>query len=89
MKSLKEFPFHRARRITQGEVETFRAGIEDMQGRKRRRRPGRPPLGTPGTLEQVSATLNSAALAPLRKQASKQGLHFQALINRLLINELS
>ena len=89
MKSLKEFPFHRARRITSGEVATFRSGIEDLQGRKRLKRKGRPPKGEAGAIDRVAATLDSKAMAPLRKQAAKQGVDSQVLINQLLFNELS
>ena len=35
MKRSKEFPFHKARRITSTEVEVFRKGIEKFEGKKR------------------------------------------------------
>ena len=35
MKHSKEFPFHKARRITSTEVEAFRKGIEKVEGEKR------------------------------------------------------
>jgi len=42
MKSIKEFPFEKSRRISAEEVEKARNAIEKLTGKKRARRPGRP-----------------------------------------------
>jgi len=87
MKRSKEFPFHKARRITAKEVESFRKGIERAEGQKRPKRIGRPPKRAIEKYVPVSVRLHPQVLAWLKKEAKKRDVPYQTIINQLLLKE--
>jgi len=85
MSSTKEFPFHKARRITRREVEEGRRAIEQLTGRKRPRRRGRPPKAFSDRYKPICIRLHPAALAWVKKQAMRKGIPYQTIINEILL----
>ena len=87
MKRVKEFPFHRARRITASETEAYRKAIEKREGKKRPKRIGRPPKLTTEKYQPISVRLHPKALAWLKKEAKKRAVPYQTIINQILLEE--
>jgi len=87
MKRSREFPFHKARRITPKEVESFRKALEKAEGVKRPKRIGRPPKKTKEKYVPVSIRLHPLALAWLKKESKKRALPYQTIINQILLKE--
>lgn len=83
----KEFPFHKARRITAEEVKVFRKAIEQAEGRKRPKRIGRPLKKMTEKYIPVSIRLHPFVLAWLKKEAKKKSVPYQTIINQLLLKE--
>ncbi len=83
MKKLKEFRFENARRVTPEETEQFRKAIEKKLGVKRMKR-GRPPKGD-DKFVPISIRLHPLALARVKKEAKKQGVGYQTIINKILL----
>jgi uncharacterized protein (DUF4415 family) len=87
MRTLREFPFEKARRVTAREVEEARKAIELMTGVKRGRRPGRPPKKVQEKYVPVSIRLHPRALAWLKREAKKRGVAYQSLLNEILLKQ--
>ena len=87
MSSTKEFPFHKARRVTLKEVRDARKAIEKMIGKKRPARKGRPPKAAADKYKPISIRLHPSALAWLKMQARKRSLPYQTIINEILLKE--
>jgi predicted DNA binding CopG/RHH family protein len=85
MKSIKEFPFEKARRITGKELKTFRKAIERTTGIKRLQRRGRPPKASSEKYVPVSIRLHPLALKWLKSESKKQGVPYQTIINQLVL----
>jgi uncharacterized protein (DUF4415 family) len=86
MKNSKEFPFHKARRLTSGEVEEARKAIEHATGKPRRPR-GRPRKAPSELYSPVSIRLNPRALLWAKQVARKRGVGYQTIINETLLRE--
>jgi len=84
MKRIKEFPFHRARRVTPAEVEMYRKAIEEKLGVKRPPR-GRPPKKISERSCAVSIRLDPRILKWARAEAKRRGLGYQTVINQALL----
>lgn len=87
MKSIKEFPFERARRVTPQEVEAGRKAIEKFTGKPRPKRKGRPPKTALEKYIPISIRLHPAALEWLKREAKKKSVPYQTIINELLLNK--
>ena len=87
MKLTKEFPFHKARRITPEEVEKGRRAIEQLTGQTRLRRKGRPPADPSRKYKPISIRIHPLALAWLKKEAKKRRIPYQTIINQILLRE--
>ncbi len=87
MKHIKEFPFHKARRITAEELKSHRKAIESLEGRKRPVRVGRPPKALDEKYIPISVRLHPVALAWLKRQAKKQSVPYQTIINQILLQQ--
>jgi len=87
MKSTKEFPFHKARRVTAQEVRSARKAIQEKLGTKRRARKGRPPKAGKEKYIPISIRLHPSALSWLKKEAKKRAVPYQTIINQLLLRE--
>ena len=88
MKRTKTFPFNKARRITSEEVRANRKAIEDLLGTKRTARLGRPPKADGEKYILISIRLHPAVLRWLKKQAKKQDVAYQTIINEILLREV-
>ncbi len=88
MKKQKEFNFHKSRRITAHEVETFRKAIEQKLGVRRAKR-GRP-RKSPGTkFEPISIRLHPLAIAWAKKEAKRRGTGYQTVINEVILKKVT
>jgi uncharacterized protein (DUF4415 family) len=85
MKQAKPFPFEKARRITPAEVEDFRRAIEATTGRKRRRRPGRPPKSAATKYRPIAIRLHPQVIAWAKKEGKRRGVGYQTVINDVLL----
>lgn len=83
MKKVKEFPFSKARRITEREVQSARKAIEEKTGMKRPSR-GRPPKGD-AKYEPVSIRLHPKVLEWAKREAQKRKVGYQTVINEVLL----
>jgi uncharacterized protein (DUF4415 family) len=86
MKKQKEFQFENARRVTPEETEIFRKAIEKKLGAKRPKR-GRPPKTADDKFIPISIRLHPRALERVRKEAEKQGVGYQTVINKILMRK--
>lgn len=86
MRNSNEFPFHKARRLTTGEVEKHRRAIERATGKPRRSR-GRPAKHPAERHLPVSIRLNPKALAWAKRIARQRGVGYQTIINEALLRE--
>jgi uncharacterized protein (DUF4415 family) len=84
MASPREFPFHKARRVTKEEAEKARQAIEGVTGEHRRPR-GRPPKADHERYQPVSLRLDPRALAWAKRAAKKKGVGYQTVINEALL----
>lgn len=87
MKSTKEFPFNKARRITTKEVVTGRRAIEKFTGKPRPKRKGRPPKSLSQKYVPISIRLDPKALSWLKREAKRKSVPYQTIINNLLLKE--
>lgn len=85
MKSTKEFPFEKARRITTAEVRANRRAIEKATGVKRPARRGRPPKADKEKYVPVSIRLHPRALKWLKSEAKRQDVPYQTILNQMLL----
>jgi uncharacterized protein (DUF4415 family) len=84
MKNSNEFPFHKARRLTPGEVEKNRRAIEHYTGKPRR--PGRPAKEPHELYFPVSIRLNPKALEWAKRIGRQKGIGYQTVINEALLS---
>jgi len=84
MKSSKDFPFDRARRVTSREVEVARAAIEAQTGVRRPPR-GRPPKPEAEKYRATSIRLHPKAIAWARREARRRKVGYQTIINEVLL----
>lgn len=85
MKSTKEFPFDRARRVTRREVKDAKKAIEKLAGKSRSSRIGRPPKSAKEKFVPISIRLHPRALVWLKKEAKRRALPYQTIINEMLL----
>ncbi|MSO20057.1 MAG: AT hook motif protein [Acidobacteria bacterium] len=86
MKSSRDFPFERARRISAGEVRAARRAIEKETGKKRVVR-GRPAKPDEEKFIPTSIRLHPEVLQWAKREAKKQGCGYQTLINEVLLTK--
>jgi hypothetical protein len=86
MKSSRDFPFDRARRVTNREVELARAAIERHTGLPRPPR-GRPPKPATEKYRATSIRLHPKAIAWARREARKRKVGYQTIINQVLLEK--
>ncbi len=89
MKLTEEFPFERARRVSELEVEKGRKAIEKLTGRTRAKRVGRPPKVLKDKYIPISIKLHPLALSWLKREAKRKSLPYQTIINQLLLDAIS
>lgn len=87
MKKIKEFDFSKARRITKVELEEGRKAIEELTGKKRPIRKGRPPKAD--KYIPISIRIDPEIFAKIQKTAKKIGMPYQSLINMILKQNFS
>ncbi|MBI3541095.1 MAG: BrnA antitoxin family protein [Deltaproteobacteria bacterium] len=85
MKHSKEFPFHKARRLTLSEARIAQKAISDKLGIKRPFR-GRPPKEKHEKYHAISIRLDPRVMVWAKKEAGKKGLKYQSIINKVLLN---
>ena len=88
MKKQKEFPFSRARRVTEQETEGFRKAIEDKLGEKRPKR-GRPAKDPATKMKAISIRLHPKIIAWAKKEAKRRGVGYQTIINEVLLEKIA
>ncbi len=86
MKKPKEFRFDKARKVTPEETEMFRKAIEKKLNVQLPKR-GRPPKTEREKFIPISIRLHPEALARVKKEAARQGVGYQTVINRLLMKK--
>lgn len=84
MRHSKEFPFDKARRVTDKEVRAARKAIEEKLQMKRPNR-GRPPKGNAEKYRAVSIRLHPKVLSWAKREAKKRGVGYQSIINQVLL----
>lgn len=84
MKTIKEFPFDRARHVTAAEVTKARKAIETKLGKKRKSR-GRPPKSNDERYCAVSIRLHPKIVIWAKAQAKKKHVGYQTVINEVLL----
>ena len=82
-----EFPFDRARRVTPEEHQRFKAAIERQLGVKLRDCPSVSQSGE--HYESVVLQLHPKILSWAKAEAEKQGVAYQAVINAVLLQQVS
>lgn len=87
MKKESEFPFEKARRVTPEENEKFREAIANQFNLKLKKR-GRPAKDENELYEQISIRLHPQVLAWAKKEAEKQGIGYQTVINQTLLQHI-
>jgi len=85
MRNSNEFPFHKARKLTPGDVEKHRRAIEHHTGKPRRPR-GRPAKEPHELYFPVSIRLNPKALEWAKRIAQQKGVGYQTVINEALLS---
>ena len=86
MKTPGTFPFERARRVTNHEVELARKAIEDRTGAPRPAR-GRPPKPAAERYRATSIRLHPKVLAWARREARRRKVGYQTVINEALLEK--
>jgi hypothetical protein len=84
MRTSRDFPFDRARRLTNREIESARAAIEARTGVPRPAR-GRPPKPETEKYRATSIRLHPKAVAWARREARKRRVGYQTFINLVLL----
>lgn len=84
MKSSKNFPFEKARRVSSKEVESARKAIESITGKKRPNR-GRPSKAAGEKFIPTSIRLHPKVLKWAKREAKKRGVGYQTVINEFLL----
>ena len=86
MRSSKEFPFEKARRVTRKEVADARKAIESKTGAPRPAR-GRPAKSEEDKYLPTSIRLHPQVVAWARREARKRGVGYQTIINSVLLEK--
>ena len=86
MKSTKEFPFEKARRITEKEIASAQKAIEKQTGKKRNAR-GRPTKPEKEKYIPTSIRLHPNILKWAKKEAKKRRTGYQSVINEVLLKK--
>ena len=86
MKSTKEFPFEKARRITEKEISSAQKAIEKQTGKKRKVR-GRPVKSEEEKYIPTSIRLHPNILKWAKKEAKKRKTGYQSVINEALLKK--
>ena len=86
MKNSKEFPFKKARRVSQRELAAARKAIEAKTGIPRSPR-GRPSKSDDDKYQPTSIRLHPKVIAWARRVARKRGVGYQTIINEALIEK--
>jgi uncharacterized protein (DUF4415 family) len=86
MKKQKEFPFEKARRISESEVRSYKKAIEEKLGNKRPVR-GRPPKSEDSKFQPISIRLHPLILEWAKKEAKRRGVGYQTIINEVLMEK--
>ncbi len=87
MKNSKNFPFEKARRITSREVTSGRKAIEEKTGKKRPSR-GRPAKSEKDKFIAISIRLHPKVIQWAKKEAKKQSVGYQTIINEILLSKV-
>ena len=88
MKTIKSFPFEKARRITASETASARKAIAKKTGQVRKSR-GRPPVEESDKYVPTSIRLHPKVLSWAKKEAKRKGIGYQTVINQSLIRRIS
>ena len=88
MKKESEFPFEKARRVTQEENEKFKEAIATQFNVKLRKR-GRPAKDENDLYEPISIRIHPQVLAWAKEEAKKQDIGYQTVINQALLKHIS
>ncbi|MBP7844387.1 MAG: BrnA antitoxin family protein [Proteobacteria bacterium] len=86
MKSSKDFPFKKSRRISSKEVTSARKAIENKTGKKRKSR-GRPAKSGEDKFVPTSIRLHPKILLWAKREAKKRGCGYQTVINEILLEK--
>jgi uncharacterized protein (DUF4415 family) len=86
MKKSKSFPFDSARRISAKELALAKSAIEQKTGKRRSKR-GRPPKTAALKFVPTSIRLHPKVLAWAKREAKKQGVGYQTVINDFLLKK--
>jgi predicted DNA binding CopG/RHH family protein len=89
MKSTKEFPFDKARRISAKELKAYKYAFKRKAGKFPQKRKGRPPKSKDKKYVPISVRLDPRALAWLKKQAKLKALPYQTIINQLILQKVA
>ena len=82
-----EFPFSRARRVSDEENQKFRQALSEQFDLKLRKR-GRPAKEQEEKYEPISIRLHPKAIAWAKEEAEKRGLGYQTVINEVLLAQV-
>lgn len=88
MKNSKEFPFEKARKISLRETAAARKAIERKTGKKRKSR-GRPSKTITEKYKPISIRLHPKIVIWAKREAKKQGVGYQTIINEILLKKVS
>lgn len=83
MKKSKDFPFERARHVSEQESRLFKRAIEDKLGVKRLSR-GRPKK-TSDKYKPIAIRLHPKILLWAKREAKRRGVGYQTVINEVLL----
>ena len=86
MKNTNEFPFEKARRITQKETIAAQKAIEKKTGIKRKTR-GRPTKLDKEKYVPTSIRLHPKVLKWAKSEAKKRKIGYQSIINEVLLKK--
>ena len=84
MKKSKDFPFERARKVSEKEVRAAKKAIEQKLGTERPDR-GRPPKQEEEKYRPVSIRLHPKIVEWAKKEAKRRGVGYQTVINEVLL----
>ena len=87
MKNTKNFPFEKSRRITVKETASARRAIAKKTGQVRKSR-GRPSVKSSDKYIPISIRLHPKVLSWAKREAKKQGVGYQTVINHSLMKRV-
>lgn len=83
MKKSKDFPFERAKRVTEQQSRAFKKAIEDKLGVRRPNR-GRP-RKTTDKYKPIAIRLHPRILQWAKREAKRRDVGYQTVINEVLL----